>query len=122
MELPKEITSFLDKLTEVEHDRLLTTPLIPHCMVNDTYTAGCLMGVAFGMVEKRHHSIHEMVGRNLGTVFAVPLFNALCAKDPVGTGAAIRDYICELRTTRELATVPVKVYPMSEARVVRASL
>ena len=108
MELPKSITAYLDTLTPVEQDRVLTTRMEPVGYVARSPLGlpipmgpdcGCLMMTAqnvgaWGRVEKNGHHCagmeYEFYCRDHGI-------------EPVN--AAIRDYICELRATRELASV-----------------
>lgn len=53
MELPENIKTFLRDLNDVQHERLMTTELVPFYRRRQDRDAGCLVGVAFGCVEQK---------------------------------------------------------------------
>lgn len=128
MELPINITKYLDDLDNAGHERLLTAKLVPFHVGNGR-TEGCLVGVARGMnasnvleavacsdwrdpkyaldypAEKYIHE-HLRMQRSVGNPFTGGLeaihitFNRLAHADQAGTQQAIRDYIVQLRLQR----------------------
>lgn len=121
MQLPALITNYIKNLDTEAQDRLLTTKLMAYDLWNGE--AGCLVGVArgYGDGQRRTEIVMEdlalwdgsLVGPNPDHPFGdwayyarLPVvFNRLFSADPVGTTAAIRNYILELRASAIAATV-----------------
>lgn len=125
MELPASITNYIDSLGDVEHERLLTTKLIPgHIFDPFVEIAGCLVGVARGCcdgmkqewsAEKKHLHARDALRPHLRDwdewtdwggdhphEYHWQAFNRLARLDREGTESAIRAYIRGLRATRAL--------------------
>lgn len=119
VKLPDSITGYIDRLNEVQRERLMTTRLIPsvtHAM-DGGQPAGCLVGVAMGGAEMVDGKLYGDVrgldayagwdwGMHVGEGHCmVDQFNNLARMDRGGTEQAIRDYIVELRL-KQGGTVP----------------
>ena len=108
-QLPNSITHYLDRCTEVELERLMTTRLVPHYThtMDSRQPAGCLVGVARGAAVRENGKFagdrFEFLDYgDWGTPFGdvVGDFNWLADEDRDGTEQAIRDYIVQLRINR----------------------
>lgn len=118
VKLPENVTGYIDRLTEVQRERLMTTRLVPcitHTRCRDGQPAGCLVGVAMGGAElvdgkfvgdrPRVMGDWDWGDMNKDGHHLTTAFNILAVKNREGTEQAIRDYIVELRLKRG-GTVP----------------
>lgn len=126
MQLPDIITTYIDQLNDREHERLMTTELIPHTIgivLGEGVVAGCLIGVARGAAEAMKRRSARGVGwldsrsfipqtdwswsfdpatpfHEIAAKSLATVFNRLADQDQPGTQQAIRDYILQLRAKR----------------------
>lgn len=98
-ELPKVLTDYIDQLNDVERGRLMTTKFVSHTLANQDFSAGCLIGVARGCVEKKvqvgwTRTLYPLVPAD--TFEVAETFNRTCDNwGPEMIGAVIRQYVLE---------------------------
>lgn len=104
VELPLVITQYLDTLTDAEMDRVMSSKMgaAPNYVRDDG--CRCLVGTVRDY-QTRSEAAADYSRLYMSKEFRPGAhFDHLCQMHgEAEVGAAIRDYICELRTTRELA-------------------